>query len=369
MKEEHPVGAVVTTYKRGLEYLPGVLASLERQSARAGEVTVAVDGADAATIAYLEREWPAVRVVSTPEPRGFAGIAQLGIEATRGRHVAIMNDDIELERDWLERLVGELDQDPGLGFATGKTLLYDQRDLINETTQVAYTCGRFEPRGLLEKDVGQFDRPEGTTIASASASVYRRDAIEAAGGFDPDYFLYCEDADLCLRMILSGYRGLYIPEARAYHAWAASTGRTSSAARYYGVRNSLTTLVKDFPATVLLTSLPKIVLYQVHVLNLARAERSVPLLRRAWADFLRQLPATLRKRRALMRGRRIGAREFRAFVNAAYPVPTGLTPRQLGRWFKHRVAGPLLRVGGSALELVPSRVRPRIRTRDRSSPR
>src|ERR671911_1377463 len=59
------VGAVVTTYKRGLEYLPAVLESIEAQSFTDHETTVAVDGADQATVDYLEREWPRVRVVST----------------------------------------------------------------------------------------------------------------------------------------------------------------------------------------------------------------------------------------------------------------------------------------------------------------
>ena len=70
----------------------------------------------------------------------------------------MVNDDVELEPRWLELLVGELERDPRLGFVTGKTLLYDDRELINETKQDLYTCGRFVPCGLLERDEGQWDR-------------------------------------------------------------------------------------------------------------------------------------------------------------------------------------------------------------------
>jgi GT2 family glycosyltransferase len=345
------VGAVVTTYKRGLEYLPAVLESIEAQSFTDHETTVAVDGADPATLDYLEREWPRVRVVSSPEPVGFAGIVRAGIDASPGRYVAVMNDDVELEADWLRTLVEALEADPGLGFATGKTLLYEQRAVINEAWQIAYTCGRFEPVGLLEPDEGQYDSPRATAIASASASVYRRAAMDEAGGFDPDYFLYCEDADLCLRMVLCGYRGAYLPQARAYHAWAASTGRVSDSARYYGVRNSLLTLLKDFPAPLLLASLPKILWYQVHHhLHLARTGGWAGTLRRAWSDVLRQAPATLRKRRAVMRRRRIGSREFRALLRTAYPVASGLTPREIGRWLQHRLLSPLVKLKRAWIE-------------------
>jgi GT2 family glycosyltransferase len=359
------VGVVITTYRRGLEYLPTLLKSLGDQTHGDHEVTVVVDGADPDVIAYLDREWPAVEVISTPEPRGYAGAAALGVDSARGRYVAMLNDDVELESRWLEILVGELERDPGVGFATGKTLLYDQRELINETKQDLYTCGRFVPGGLLERDEGQWDRRLPAAIVSASTALYRRDAVEAAGGFDEDYVMYCEDADLCLRMVLLGYRGLYVPEARAFHAWAASTGRTSRDARYYSVRNALTTLLKDMPLPVLIGSLPKIVLYQSHNLGVARHAGERSSVVRAWRSFLGSFPSTLRKRRRLMRRRAISSRDFKALLITDYPVPTGLTWPEVRSWFTHRIAGPVRRFAGNLMEYVPEPIRPRIRDRDR----
>jgi GT2 family glycosyltransferase len=358
------VGVVITTYTRGLDFLPVLLRSLAAQSYEDHEVTVVADGGDAEVLAYLDREWPQVEVVSTPQPRGYAAAAALGVRSSRGRYLAMLNDDVELEPQWLELLVAELERDPGLGFVTGKTLLYDERDVINETKQDLYTCGRFEPRGLLERDEGQWDRRLPTAIVTGSASLYRRDAVEAAGGFDEDYFMYCEDADLCLRMVLLGYRGLYVPEARAYHAWAASTGRSSDSSRYHSVRNGLTTMLKDVPGALLIRSLPRMILYQSHNLGVTPGG-SRGSVYRAWGSFLRSVPATLRKRREVMRGRTIPTREFEAMLIDEYPVPTGLTPRELRGWFWHRVIGRLLRLGGDLLEHVPERIRPRIRGRDR----
>ena len=361
------VTAVITTYNRGMEFLPPLLQSLAEQTYRDHGVTVVVDGGDPEVLAYLEREWPDVEVLSMPEPQGYAVAAALGMRSASGRYLAILNDDVELEPGWLELLVAELERDPQLGFVTGKTLLYEERDVINETKQDLYTCGRFEPRGLLEKDIGQWDRREPTTIATAAASIYRREAVEAAGGLDHEYGFYCEDADLCLRMVLIGYQGLYIPEARAYHAWSATTGRVTDRARYLAVRNALTTLLKDVPAGILISSLPKIVLYQSHNLSIARGAgkstgRSVV---RAWGGFLKRVPSTLRKRRAIMRRRAISGREFKAMLVTDYPVPTGLTGPEIRSWFRHRVVGPLRRFAGMLLEYLPEAIRPRIRDRDR----
>jgi GT2 family glycosyltransferase len=359
------VAVVITTYTRGLEYLPALLRSLEHQTYGDHETTVVVDGGDPEVVGYLEREWPAVEVVATPEPRGYAGVAALGIDSSRGRYVAMLNDDVELEPRWLELLVDELEGDPALGFVTGKTLLYHERELINETKQDLYTCGRFVPCGLLEPDEGQWDRRLPATIVSASTALYRREAVDTAGGFDEDYFIYCEDGDLCLRMGLAGYRGLYVPEARAYHAWAATTGRGSHIARYYIVRNSLTTLLKDMPAALLLSSLPKILLYQSYTLKLASDPEDRAGVFRAWRSFLGAVPATLRKRRQVMRMRAITGRDFRALLLTDYPVATGLSPRELVEGFRHRVLGPANRLGGRLLEFLPESIRPRIRDRDR----
>ena len=363
MAEGPLVGVVITTYKRGLEYLPDLLSSLAAQTCREQEVTVVADGGHPEVLAYLEREWPEVEVVSTPEPRGYARVAALGVGSSRGRYIAMLNDDVELEPRWLELLVKELERDPGLGFVTGKTLLYDDRELINETKQDLYTCGRIVPCGLLERDQGQWDRHLPATSVSASTCVYRRDAVEAAGGFDEDYFMYCEDTDLCLRMVLAGYRGLYVPEARAYHAWAATTGRGSVVSHFYSVRNALTTLLKDLPLPLLLSSLRKIVRYQGHTLHVARGDPARSSVIRAWRSFLRNVPATLRKRREIQRRRMISSRELSTKMISEYPMTT--TP--VRTWSKHRVRGPLRRLGGKLLDYVPEPIRPRIRDRDRRS--
>ena len=313
------VGNVVITTAKGTKWLPALLPSIARQTYTDHETTVVVDGADPAVLDYLSSDWPDIHVVPIPEPGGFARAIDRGVRASRGAYVGILNDDIELEADWLELLVAELDRDGGVGFVTGKTLLYDRRDTINETSQDLHTCGRFVPRGSEEEDVGQYDQPGPTTIASASASVYRRAAVEQAGGFDTDYGIYCEDADLCLRMLLGGYRGRYVPEARAYHAWAPTMGRTSERSMLLGNRNTLVTVAKDFPGPLLLRSLPKILRYQTYVYKLARADRWTRTLLRAWVSFLRMLPGTLRKRWRLQRRRAISSREFETFLLTEYP--------------------------------------------------
>jgi GT2 family glycosyltransferase len=312
------------TPRNGLVYLEMVLSTLGGQSFRDFDVTVVDNGSSDDSVAYLERNWPGVRVLALEGNAGFPAAVNRGIESCAGEYVALLNTDLELSPDWLELLVAELDRDPSVGFATGKIIRHDRRNVLEQVGLDLFTCGRLEPIGLDEPDDGRYDRRREIAMATGAAVLYRREAVERAGRFDEDYFLYCEDADLCLRMGLAGYRGVYLPGPAAYHVRGGTTGQRSDLTRFYSARNTLITLFKDMPATILLSSAAKIALYQVHQIREARGMGFARTLLRAYGSFLRALPRTLRKRRRVHRDRALPAPEVRALVRTEYPLPTRL---------------------------------------------
>ena len=312
------------TPREGLTYLDMVRDTLGEQSFRDFDVTVVDNGSSDDSVVHLREHWPDARVVDLGENLGFSAAVNRGIAASSGPYVALLNTDLELSPDWLELLVGELDRDSRLGFATGKVMRHDDRGVIEQAGHDFFTCGRFEPRGLDERDEGQYDERRATPIVTAAAAMYRREALEAADGFDEDYFLYCEDGDACLRMLLCGYRGLYVPQPKAFHVRGGTVGAGLSVPRFFLVRNALVTLLKDIPASVLLRSLPKIALYHWGQLVSARREGYARTVLRAYGSFLRMVPDTLRKRRVAQRGRRIEAADFAAELRTDYPFPTRL---------------------------------------------
>ena len=228
----------------------------------------------------------------------------------------------------MERLVAELDRDPELGFVTGKILRFAERDVVEQAGHDFYTCGLFAPRGLDERDTGQYDEPAPTAIVSAAAAMYRRAAVERVGGFDEDYFLYCEDADLCLRMLLAGYRGLYVPGPEAYHVRGGTAGRGSEMTGFYLVRNGLITLLKDMPASMLIRALPKILLYEYGSAAPPAGGRhaGVPAGDRS---FLRRLGDTLRKRRRIQGTRQMPVSDLPLATAHRVPVPEPVRPAPL----------------------------------------
>jgi GT2 family glycosyltransferase len=312
------------TPRDGLTFLEMVLQTLREQRFRDFDVTLVDDGSTDDSVRYLNESWPDVRVVARAGNSGFPKTVNAGIEATSGEHIALLNNDIELSPDWLGQLSGALDREPGLGFVTAKIVRYHERTVIEQAGQDLYSCGMFSPRGLDTDDVGQYEEPRRIPIATAAASIYRREAVDRAGRFDEDYFLYCEDADLCLRMVLQGYPGLYVPGPVAYHVRGGTTGQESDRTRFYVLRNTPLTLLKDFPGPVLWRALPKVAAFQAHQWRVARNGGFVRILLRAYASFLRALPSTLGKRRRVQRQRTLTAPAFGSLLIDDYPFPTRL---------------------------------------------
>jgi GT2 family glycosyltransferase len=312
------------TPRDGLTFLDMVRDTLAEQSFRDFEVIVVDNGSTDGSVAHIREQWPDATVVELGENLGFSAAVNRGIAAGRGPYVALLNTDIELSPDWLELLVAELDRDPKLGFVTGKVMRHDDRGVIEQVGQDFYTCGRFEPRGLDERDEGQYDERRATPVVTAAAALYRREALDRSGGFDEDYFLYCEDGDVCLRMLLRGFRGLYVPEPRAFHVRGGTVGPSTEVPRFFLVRNGLVSLLKDMPASVLLRSAPKIALYHWGQLLAGFREGYARRVLRGYASFLRMAPASLRKRRMVQRDREIAPAAFASQVRTEFPFPSRL---------------------------------------------
>lgn len=293
------VCAVVLSYD-GRALIEQMMPSLLGQrGAPEFEVLVIDNGSSDGT---SELRWPGVRIMRLERNIGVAAALNRGIEAAAGcEFVALLNNDVELEPDWLARLVVALERHPEAASATGKTLSFHQRDTFDAAGDILMWSGAASHRGLGERDDGQYDEPAAVFGPCAGIALFRRSAFERIGGFDEDFFAYQEDTDWCLRAQLVGLSARYEPAAVAYHMGGATTSREP---RRYGLlqrRNQILVPLKNYPAAALLRHGPKIVSYQAGWLVAAARDGSLAVQLQALWAALRELPRTLRKRRAIER--------------------------------------------------------------------
>jgi GT2 family glycosyltransferase len=260
---------------------------------------------------------------------GTAGGFNRGIAATKSKYVLLLNNDVELESDFLATLVSVLEKEPHCAFVSGKLLSAADHSRLDGAGDALLQGGGAYRLGHADPDTGQFDRESPILSACGAAALFRRSVLEEIGGFDEDFFAYLDDFDACLRVHLAGYTGRYVPAAVGYHIGSATLGDPfHPKIAEFLTRNQLVLVLKNYPREVLLRLLPRIVGFQCLWLALAvRKGAFLPWLRGAFSA-LRALPQTWRKRRAIAGMRRIGAERFLDLLR--------LSERKIFRWHSAR---------------------------------
>jgi GT2 family glycosyltransferase len=134
--------------------------------------------------------------------------------------------------------------------------------------------------------------------------------------FDPTYFCYAEDTDLCVRARLLGFAVGYTDAVAAHHeGQASSTGEYNDFILYHGIRNSIWMMAKSIPGWIIVAHLPWVLALHVGiVLRHARQHRWRTLLR-LYGDALRGMPRVLRERSRVQATRRVSLRAFHAHID------------------------------------------------------
>jgi GT2 family glycosyltransferase len=292
----------------GQALLERMLPTLVAQDLPRGERRLIVldDGSTDGSPDWVEERFPEIQVVRNGENLGVARSFNRAVDlANASRYLALLNNDLELEPDYLSRLVRALDQRPEAGSATGKMRSMRDPSKLDGAGDAFLWSSAATRRGIGEPDRGQYDAPGEVFSACGGAAVYRVAAFRDVGLFDGDFFAYLEDIDWGFRAQLRGWSALYEPAAVVHHVGGATT---SSNARFFGMlqrRNQLLIVIKDYPGRALALHLPKIVLHHLGwIVASIRDEMLVDHLR-ALGQVVRMLPATLYKRRTIQRRRRV----------------------------------------------------------------
>ena len=240
MKRLDTVTAVIPVHNRA-DLLERLLATVKAQTMPFAEVLAvdngSTDGAAAVAAAY------GCRVVPMGGNRGFAKAVNEGWRAAGTGWAAILNSDVELHPEWLERL---LEGAGTAGFATGLILRHG-----TETVDGTYDL---VSRGGCAWRAGHGAPPEAgggvrrIGIAPATACIFRREVLERLGGFDERYESYLEDVDLGLRCVRAGIPGVYVPGAKAWHRGSATFGRWDGRVVRLISRNQLKLVARHYDA-------------------------------------------------------------------------------------------------------------------------
>ena len=209
------LSAIVPVWN-GRELLARLLTTLEAQRLAPSELLIVDNGStDGAPEMARSR---GARVIAMGRNAGFAAAVNRGIREAAHPLVAILNSDVELAPDYLERLAAA-----GAPFATGKIL--SQSGLLDGTFDLTGRGGTTWRCGAGLPDGPPFDQAREIYSPPWTAVLYRAEVFQQVGLLEESFESYLEDADFGLRCAALGISGRYVPEARAVHVGSASLGR------------------------------------------------------------------------------------------------------------------------------------------------
>jgi len=207
------VSIVIVAYKSA-EVLPRALRSISGQRDVSFEVIVVDNSAEEGLEAVVRREIPSANVFKATENEGFGRGNNRGFNSSHGDLVLILNPDAALEtNDGLSNVVQRFKRQPDWGMAG---LL-----ALNEKGEEEWPVARGYP-GDKRSGLDFSHLPGQIAWVVGAAMVVRRPVYQLIGGFDPDFFLYSEETDFCLRVRQAGWAIGHIPDVAVRHTGGAS---------------------------------------------------------------------------------------------------------------------------------------------------
>jgi GT2 family glycosyltransferase len=205
------------------------------------EVIVSDNGSTDGSIEFVRKKYPAVRVIENGTNLRFAKGNNVGIQASRGEYVLILNPDTIIHEGSLDKLIRFADAHPEAG-AFGCRVLNLDGSYQESARPFATIRGEWilalylKPLGHLSNwllpclYVGwKGDTQRVVQWVSGCFIVARTELLKRIGGFDEQFFYYYEDMDLCRRIWEAGYSIVFTPEMAITHLGGQSTKRFAAA--------------------------------------------------------------------------------------------------------------------------------------------
>lgn len=178
-----------------------------------------------------------VRLFASPVNLGFGGANNLAIEAAAGRYIVLLNSDAFFHEGALEAAIQQMENHRKAGVGGAQLVFEDGswqpaarafhsivRDALVLTGMSArYPASRFF--GAPDRTWADVNEPAQVDWVTGAFMILRREALAVVGLFDPAFFLYCEEVDLCKRMKQAGFEVWYWPQIVVTHLGGESSKR------------------------------------------------------------------------------------------------------------------------------------------------
>lgn len=235
---EPKVSFIIVNYN-GKKYLEECLNSIISQTYKNYEIIVVDNGSSDGSVEFLDKQKYIDKLIKLKKNYGFAKANNIAISNAVGNYIALINNDLVLEKNWLKECIITFEKysQKDIGIVATKILQYFNRTNIDSAGVEYLPFGAIKDYKDLSKDEIIVNKEKEVFGACAAAAVYKKDMLDKIGLFDEKFFAYFEDSDLNFRAQLMGYNCFYNPNAISYHIGSATGIKNSKFYVLNGRRN------------------------------------------------------------------------------------------------------------------------------------
>lgn len=224
--------------------------SLKKNTYTNYQIVIIDNGSNDDSVDNFKQLFPRIMIIQNKNNLGFTGGNNIGIKYGLENgfdYILLLNNDVIVDPAFLDKLVDVAISDDKIGILAPMVLYYHKRNVIQSAGLRVNKYGvKSDNIGYNEIDNGQYQISD-RDFVSGTAMLINRCVLEAVGGFDPKYFAYWEDMDLCIRTKKAGFKIGFVPGSKVWHKGSASTGGyLNRTAYYYHIRNSIYYFHKNY---------------------------------------------------------------------------------------------------------------------------
>ncbi len=223
------------------EFVKNLLFSLHKALEKYSSEIILIDNASSdGSVEDIQEKFPYVKVIANKENIGFGKANNQGLEISKGKFIVLINPDTIVREDTFSKLIEFIEANKEVGMTTCKVLNPDgtlqlacRRSFPGPWTSFTKITGLsnlFPNSKLFSKyNLTYLNENKANEVDAISGSfmMFTREVYEKVGGFDPQFFMYGEDLDLCYRVQSAGYKVFYTPITEIIHYKGESTKRSS----------------------------------------------------------------------------------------------------------------------------------------------
>lgn len=201
------------------------------------EVFVVDNQSSDGSVALVRDKYPDVKLIPNQENVGFSKANNQALCLSQGKYVLFLNPDTIIPEDFFTKTVAYLDEHPNVGGigpriidADGNYAADSKKSFPSFWVSVAKVSGlskAFPKSNFFNKyyaaHVGEYETATVDILSGCCLMVNKANLMQAGGGFDETYFMYCEDVDMCHRLNMHGFQNVYFPEVSIVHYKGEST--------------------------------------------------------------------------------------------------------------------------------------------------